>query len=418
MNKFRKILRMSIIISITTSFIMYMCGCKQEKSSEDKKSKLNISMDISDKYSVGIINLLIKEFENENKNIEIGFTNALAGDADVLEQISKGIQTDIIFTSRNNMIELNKKGFIKELSDVYKENEINERYYNIVNSYGRIKENYYGVGIIPYSIEFLYNKRALNEFGINHPNNISEWGQILKKVKQKNIKVPVLLTEDIDTNSGLMSLLLNSKVSVEELGEKYNRGIEEYKNIEGMQTSFDEVNKLASQGYFDDDTFEGGDENSIIKFVNGDVPLMVCMSYYSGKFNENEIGIVDDFSIKDSYKANIPVIVNSLMCISINNKNKEEANKFVEFILSDETQKKLTQLGYITGNKNVNIEFASINKIVVQHLYNANDGSMIFTYNLPKEIYKQVPIMINNITKGKYTGDEWNTIIQNTSEVY
>jgi ABC-type glycerol-3-phosphate transport system substrate-binding protein len=395
-----------------------MCGCKQQKSSEDKKSKLNISMDIRDKYSVGIINLLIKEFENENKNIEISFTNALGGEADVLEQISKGIQTDIIFTSRNNMIELYKKGFIKELSDVYKENKINERYYNIVNSYGRIKENYYGVGIIPYSIEFLYNKRALNKFGINYPNNISEWGQILKTVEQKNIKVPVLLTEDIDINSGLMSLLLNSKVSVEELGEKYNRSVEEYKNIQGMQSSFDEINKLVSEGYFSDDTFEGGNENSIIRFINGDTPLMVCMSYYSGKFNENEIGIIDDFTLKDSYRANIPVIVNSLMCISINNKNKEEANKFVEFIFSDETQKKLSQLGYITGNKNANIEFASINKIMVQHLYNANDSSIIFVYNLPKGIYKQIPSMINNITQGEYTGHEWMTIIENTSEIY
>ncbi len=54
----------------------------------------------------------------------------------------------------------------------YEKNNITKDYYNVFNSYGRFKDKYYGLPIIPYTIEVLYNTEALNKLKIEEPKNI------------------------------------------------------------------------------------------------------------------------------------------------------------------------------------------------------------------------------------------------------
>ncbi len=68
-----------------------------------------------------------------------------------METINIGTEIDVIFTNRNTLIELSKKGVLSDLQDTYEENNISDRYYDIMGSYGRVGDKYYGIGVVPYS---------------------------------------------------------------------------------------------------------------------------------------------------------------------------------------------------------------------------------------------------------------------------
>ena len=410
---FKKFACSLIIMLLITSMI----GCAPQPKGgggKNEKSKLGIYIDIKDKYSLEIINLLVNQFQSENSDVEINIGNILGGNTTIFEQINSGKQSDIIFTNRNNMLELYKKGLISDISNQYKDNKINENFYDIVNAYGRIRESYYGIGVIPYSVEFLYNKDELKKMGIDNPATVKEWMSILKKVRQGNSRIPVVLTEDLDINSFLMSLALDDSLKMQDLSEAYGGGVESYKENKSMQKGFDMVNKLVKEGYFDANTFEVGNENSISRLTNGDTPLLISTSYFNRKFNEGNVGVVEKNNLNESISSNVPVIVNALMCLSMSSKNKDAANKFIKYIFSNETQVKLAQLGYITGNKSANKDLGSISKVMVEHLYNAKDNSMIYIYNIPTNLRDSISSAINDILKGTYNGTEWMKLLKQT----
>ena len=47
------------------------------------------------------------------------------------------------------------------------------------------------------------------------------------------------------------------------------------------------------------------------------------------------------------------------------------------------------QKGFISGNKIANNKVTGIGKIMVEHMYKANDNSILVLYNLPEKDQKQ-----------------------------
>ncbi len=67
------------------------------------------------------------------------------------------------------MIKLSQKGLLNNMETSYEKNNITKDYYNVFNSYGRFKDKYYGLSIIPCTIEVLYNTDALKKLNIEEP---------------------------------------------------------------------------------------------------------------------------------------------------------------------------------------------------------------------------------------------------------
>ena len=97
---------------------------------------------------------------------------------------------------------------------------ISDSYYDIVSSYGRVGDKYYGIGVVPYSVELLYNKANLKKLNIDNPQNLEQWLKALKKINSNGIKTPVVLTEDVDINGLLFSLIASKAVNIHECGGK------------------------------------------------------------------------------------------------------------------------------------------------------------------------------------------------------
>lgn len=400
-----------LIMMLTLSSCKFI---KKEKSEEQKK--LNIYMDTTDEYSSNVIKFLIDDFKKNNSDVEIKFNDVLGGKSNILETINKGTEIDLIFTNRNTIIELSKKGVLNDLDDVYKQLTLSERYYKIISSYGRVGDTHYGIGVVPYSVELLYNKEYLKKFNIPNPNNLKQWLNVLKKVNGKGIKTPVVLTEDVDVNGLLFSLIASKAINIHDLEENYDGGEECYRKLKAMQEIFNEFNSLTKENGINVNSFEPSSEQSINGFNNGESPLLVAISYYNSKLTGSNIGIIENYDNNSNYGSNIPIIINSLLGIPVNAKNSDTAKDFIKYIYSDEVQGRIVQSGVISGNKIANKKITGIGKIMVQHMYKANDNSILILYNLPDKIKKSVILATKRILSGEFSTNEWNEILKECYE--
>ncbi|MBZ9688971.1 ABC transporter substrate-binding protein [Clostridium estertheticum] len=410
MKKSFKTLKNIFSFIIVLIMVFTLSACKSNKSENQKK--LNIFLDTTDKYSSNVIKFLIEDFKKANPNVEIKLNDVLGDKSDIMESINLGTEIDVIFTNRNTLIELSKKGVLSDMKSVYEKVAISDRYYDIVGSYGRVGDKYYGIGVVPYSIELLYNKVNLEKLKISYPKNLEQWLEVLKQINGKGIKTPVVLTEEIDANGFLFSLIASKVVNIHDLEESYDSGEESYKKMKVMQEIFDKFNLLTKSSGIDKEPFESGNEQSIISFNNGDAPLLACISYYNSKLNGTNIGIIEDYDDNSNYGSNMPIIINSLVCLPINAKNGDNANAFIKYIYSDEVQGRLVQKGIISGNKIANNKISGMGKIMVQHMFKANDNSILIFSNLPDKIKNNVLLALKRIIAGGYNSKEWEEILK------
>lgn len=401
--------RRVIIFSLLVLLVFGIVGCSSRKE-VSKDRQLNIYVDIKDKESQNILKFIIDEYKNSNSKLKLNINNAMGGNIE--EDIGKSNDTDIVITSRSKMLKLTRKGLLSDMGNYYDENTINDRYYRIINAYGRFDDKYYGIGLIPYSIEILYNKSAVNKLGLKSTIVMSDMKDILKKLSDTSNRVPVLLPEDLDINSGLSSIIFCNKISMRKLESKYDSGANSYKSLSEVQQGFDTISDLIKNGSINKNTFEIGNESSINRFLRGDIPIIISSSYYANNFKDSNINIVGDDINNLSSKLNVPVICNSIISVPVNSKNGEEISNFIKFALGDDIQKKLVQKGFISGDKKANISIKEVARVsIVKHLENSTEDSVIFAYNVPEKLSSSVSAKIEQMLSGKITKKEWEEAV-------
>ncbi|MFT5873080.1 MAG: raffinose/stachyose/melibiose transport system substrate-binding protein [Clostridium sp.] len=413
MKKSNKFLKNLCSIAIVLVVIFNLSACKfGEKEKSENQKKLNIYLDTTDEYSSKVIKFLIDEFKKDNPDVEIKLNAALGDKSDIMETINLGTEIDIIFTNRNTLIELSKKGVLSDLKSTYEKGAISDRFYDIIGSYGRVGDKYYGIGVVPYSMELLYNKAILEKLKISNPNNLEQWLNVLKQINGKGIKTPVVLTQDLDANGFLFSLIASKTINIHEIEENYDGGEEAYKKLKDVEGIFNEFNSLTKDSGITKNSFEPGNEQSILSFNNGDSPLLVSISYYNSKLNGSNIGIVEDYKNNSSYGSSVPIIVNSLLSVPVNAKNGDNADAFIKFIYSEDVQSRIVQKGIISGNKIANNKISGIGKIMVEHMHKANDNSMLLLDNLPDKIKNNVLLALRRILDSGYSSNEWERLLK------
>ncbi len=371
-------------------------------------------IDIKDENSLNILKIIMEEYKKSNEDVKININNALG--SNVEEELKKEKSPDLIFVSRNEMIKLSQKGLLDNMETSYEKNNITKDYYNVFNSYGRFKDKYYGLPIIPYTIEVLYNTEALNKLKIDEPKNINDIKNVMKKLKTSSTKVPVMLTNDLDINSVMFSIISNNITNSMELENIYNKEKKEYQNLKNMQEPFNIINNMVKDNTLDKNSFEEGKEVTLEKFNNGDIPIIISTSYYNNQIKNPNIKSVKQLYNVDKLNNTEPVIINSIMCLPLKAKNSEEANNFIDFTFSEKTQKYLLKKGFVTGNKKINKEkegeLTKLNKTTVEKLSNLNENSILILYNLPNTFKSSISASIDKILNNEYTGKEWNKIVE------
>ncbi|NMM63212.1 carbohydrate ABC transporter substrate-binding protein [Clostridium sp. P21] len=384
-------------------------ACNKSKDLE-KEKQLNVYVDLKDKESSSILKSAIEEYKKDNAKVKVSVNNVIGGKIE--DDIAKNVNADVIVTSRSNMIKLSRKGLLSDIGNFYDENKFSDRYYTVVNAYGRFNDKYYGIGLIPYTMEVLYNEDSFKKLNLKVPSNMDELKIILKSLNDMSIRVPVIITESLDINSALASMIINNKVSMGKLESKYDSGAEFYKSLNEMQQAFNDISTFVKKNNINKNTFEIGNDSSINKFVKGDIPLIISSSYYFKDFKSENIKVVDNSLNGGSSKINVPVICNSIICVPVNSKNSEETNSFIKFIVSDNFQKKLVGEGLVSGNKKVNSSIKSgVKSAVVKHLQESTENNIIFVENIPERLKSAISSKMDEMLSGKQSTKMWEDIV-------
>ncbi|MBR9647987.1 MAG: ABC transporter substrate-binding protein [Clostridium tyrobutyricum] len=397
----KKIAAFFLILILPLNFVA--CSFNTQKSNE---KQLNMYIGVKDKESLNTIKILTDEYRKNNPDVKININNIIGNKVD--DNIING--TDIVFINRSDLLNLAPKGLISDMKNYYKEDNITNRYYSVVKAYGRFNDKYYGIPIIPYNLEFLYNKKYFTEANIKAPMTMGQFENILKTFNNSSKKIPVLLNEDMDINSAVFSLLGSKKsISMINLENIYGSNKEKYEKLKYMQDIFSDINNLVRNKVINKNTFEIGNESTLEKFNRGEIPMILLSSYYI-----KDIKSQDVYSIYENMKnIKVPVVSNTLISIPTNASNVEAISDFIKFVFGDNMQNKLLKMGYITGNKKINSKNTGIRQIVSSHIKNSTDDNISIVYNIPKKIVSSISSKIDDILSGKYTGNEWKDIINN-----
>lgn len=378
-------------------------ACSKNSSKNESGKELNLYVEVKDKSSLDIIKSLVDEYKKKNPGMKANINDVLDKSSTAVDQINKN-KVDILFTSRSKMIEYAKKGVLMDISNYYEKNKINEKYDNIITSYGRYQDKYYGIGLAPNALEIVYNKDALSNLGLGIPKDISELLNLIKIMKSKSIRIPVVFKEDLDIYGGMSAIIANNIVKEKELESSYQSA--------NLQQMFSYINLLVQQGIIDKNTFETGNESTVKAFSTGSTPILITLSQYNNSLSGSNIGLLENYGTFQNIQGNIPIIMSCVVSVATNSKNSEETSNFIKFIYSEDAQKKLSKSGIITGNKKADSLLPGIDALVSNQIALAGENSLFYEYNLPEELRQSISTKITDILNGKYTGNEWKNITE------
>lgn len=396
------------IISVILCFvILFGCvGCKSDKNTMSSKS-LNLYVDSKDRYSLDILKTMVDEYAKVKPNVKVNINYSLG---DKIESDIGKNNIDIIATTRDKVIKLSGKGLLSDLSSSYEKNKISERFYPSVNAYGRVGDKYYGIPVIPYTMEIFSNKDNLSKLKISAPQNVKDLLNVIKVLNSHSVKVPVVQNQDITLNEALFSIIVSNCVDIQKVENSYDSGANAYKALKDMQVPFDNLNKIVKEGYINSNSFENGSDNIIESFNNGSIPILSAFSYNKVDNVGGNVSIIDNYTTS-SIKVSAPEIVNSILCVPMNTINSKEVDEFLKFAFDDKNQTKLVSLGYVTGCKTTNKSLTGIKSIEALHLEKNSEQSRTYIYSVPGKVRVAIASKIEQILKGGYNGKEWNDII-------
>lgn len=411
MKNIKKVLGIFLISLICLNFI----GCTNKKDKKEEASGLkevNICTNLDSKDDLYLINYIKNQYESMNAKNRVNIINF--SDLKEATYMLNEKKANLLFTDRNSMIQLESKGLIGEMTPIVKEEKLNERYYDIVINYGKHRNGIYGVGILPFSMEILYNKNVADKINIAYPKDIHELFNVFKKLNEKDIEIPVTMPENIEINELLFSIIFNNITFENNIDEFYGSSDKYYKDSKDIQKVFEYINYLYKNNIITNKTFKKMGFDNLKELQEKEYPLFIAA--YNGrglnKFEELYKYQLLDLN-KNSFK-NI-IIVEPVVCVNTDSMDKEEVKKFIKFIYSEDFQQNLSQQGFKTASKAVNNKTTEKNeKVFIDHINYGNKRNMMINHSIPEEINRSIEKIVTKILKGQYTGEEWKEVIKST----
>ncbi|WP_392486319.1 ABC transporter substrate-binding protein [Haloimpatiens sp. FM7315] len=404
MNK-KKLISIFMVIFIISN----LCGCKSESKENAGQKEINICINIQDRDAETLLNYIKNEYEKKYPMNKININTAMN-----LDDISEGFNKekyDMALTERTSIIELSRNGLICDISQIIENNKIEDRYFNSLVYCGIYGNKNYGLGIVPFPVEIVYNKKLLDKMDIKEPKNIEEFYKIVEKLNFQGKKIPVILPEYLDIYSILFTSIFNNMYYLNNFAEYYDSKNKYLDFSNEIQKNFNYINELYRKKIIKKDTFFNISVEQLQDLNYNETPIMIA-TFNKRQTQDSEL--IKDYEVFDFGNSFRNVIMyNPLICVGNNSLEKDEIKNFIKYIYSDEFQKKLCQQKYYTANVKLNKEFgSSYKKIVLNHIAYANKRNLNLYCNIPSKLSKEIKLKIYDILDGKYNGLEWKNAIR------
>lgn len=402
-----KLCKRIINILIALIFISSVIGCQSANKKVENKA-LKILVDNSYTDDIDALKLIIENYKKSHNDVVIE-TTYLDNTEKIKTLVEEKKDYDILICNRDLMLYMINKALISDVTNTLSENKTMDKFYNIALSYGRKGDKYYGIGVLPCSIELIYNKNMLPQ--ILNTKEVKGIEDIGRAIKEKNINIPVVLPKDIDLDLAISSLIGNNIIDNAELEKNYDASKEKYLSISTMQDLFTFINSLYKNYGITKDSFIISNSSVLNKIDKGELPLALVTSSILKNIDQNSNIEIFNGNIKTSLHINPLIVINHVICLLENGVNKSEMNKFIDYICKDETYDDLAKNGIITTNKKSNNNFKGTSNKIIATLMSGNENSIPYYLNLPIKFKKQLVDEVDKVLRGQYDGQEWQRIL-------
>lgn len=350
--------RLAIVGSMLGALgILVACGNGDGESS----GKAEIEFFNQKKEMQGTLDEIIKDFEKENPDIKVKFTNVPDPGTVLKTRISSGDIPDVINTYPMNadFKEWAKNGIFEDLTGKEYLNNLTE---GAAEAYA-LDDKVYNVPLTSNASGIYYNKTKFEELGLEAPKTFAEFETLVNTIKdEKEVPFALALTQSegwmlmgyhqlawaVETDGGTAAneaLRFSPKGAIKPSDPVFNAVADKLdllannpqKNARGA--SYDDVVALFAKG-------------EALMLPNGTWALPAI----NNQNPEFEIGM---FPFPGNNEGEELVVGGADLAVSINesSKNKEAANKFVEYLTTKEAMQKYYDVdGAPTSVKSVETE--------------------------------------------------------------
>lgn len=400
----KRFIRKNKYLCVILVILLLFTSCGKEKGKE--KIDIKVYVTTNDKVAIDLYKKAFDGYKEKRKGVSFEVINSKNANEINEEEIEKS-KIDMIITSKSSIISLNQKGYIENLSFLTEKIDLNNKYYNSFTSYGMIGDKYYGYGILPYTIELVYNMEAVKNKGWDKtPIDINNIKSIQDKLKDKSTNIPVLLQDDLKITHILSHMIFTGMNLGEELEKNTTYDMKKYENMP-MDQLFLQLKEIY-KSIGGDEIFTEATRETVKEVKEGKYPVIISSSYYVKNIDEAGLKIAD----REDVNGTIPVILDGLVCCSASSKNKDEIYSFIEYMLSNDFQTTLRKEGYVTGNKEINKELSDNEKIIEKHLKDSSQKNILFLYKYPDKIKSSVWKVIEDIESEKNI--QWKKMLEKT----
>lgn len=314
----------------------------------------------------GALREIVDQFEAENSNIKI---NLVSGPyASTREQIVAGAATgtmsDIVGLDGAWIHDFVRQNALADLSKLINENEFDA---SLLSREVKINDVTYMIPVVNFIYPLFLNMDILNEHGINDaPINHTEFLEIAKTVtnEKENVYgwvIPLSLEAPNGIKNDIMSLLWASGDRILENGSPNLTSDEMVENITFVKNMYDSGVVLPG-------AFGMREQDKVEEFTNGRVAMMISSMAHINLLRKNNPDLnfsISPLPVKDRYEGKSGICSASWgLGIAENSEHKEEAWKFIEFLMSEKINSQLsTYANAFPGNNNSVPSFVEADEI-------------------------------------------------------
>lgn len=408
-----------------TAFLSSSCG--KVKENQDATGE-DVTLTFSTFYEEGVqadaYSKIIQAFEEQNDGIKVKL-QAGASDYDnrIDNALKEGNGPDIIGLQRSKMLEYANQGKIMDITTWIQNQGLSQKYYGVNLGYGKYDGKYYGIGDMPYTVEWFYNVDLFKKAGISEPRDMDELINACSKLR-KYVKYPIMLgAKDPWALNTFFGMITSQTIDIDELSKAYTNGDKEaFTSLKGADEAAEAFGRMVKSGTINTGTSDYDYASAVDAFVKGKAAILPMGSWAIDKIEkskpkrfryktfDNPVLFTD--SPHSEYSAT------AVQVITVNNKtkHKEEAMQFMNFLFSEEAQSIFKDTNGISGMKSVNSgSEEDISGQVIGHLKYTDENSNMYIDNVSQKMMNSTGRRLLQLIEGKLQSSKVWELIANES---
>jgi len=312
------------------------CGATGEKSADGNNDKVTIEFFSSKSENIQTFEGLIEEFEKQNPTIDVELNSPPEAGTVLKTRLTKNDLPDLMAIAGATYVDMAEAGVLEDFTDSPYLEKIQPTYLGMIDKLeAGAEEGTFGIPYVTNANGMMYNKDKLAELGLEVPQTWDEFVAALETAKDAG-EIPIYFTLK-DAWTGMIPWnTLAGNLGPENFAELKNSG--EASFGKDFQEVADKMKTLLQYGHSDNFGIGYGDGNNA--FANGEGVFYIQGNWAIPEIlkanPDANIGLVPMPVGNNPEQNKLPSAIDVTLTMSADTEHKEEAKRFIEFLLEPE----------------------------------------------------------------------------------